>query len=111
MHNLVLSPISTDTLIESIALRTAEIIEGRLRDTDKKTPTYPKNFGISVLQDLIEEETGKRPEKQTIYGLTYNRKIPFDKPPGTKQLRFNRDEIIKWLNNGRQVSHLKEDQR
>lgn len=108
MHNLVLSPISTDTLIESIANRTADIIESRLRNTNKKAPTYPNNFGIDVLQNLMEEETGKRPAKQTIYGLVYRREIPFDKPSGTKQLRFNRDEVMEWLNNGRQVSHLKE---
>ena len=70
---------------------------------------YPENFGIDVLQDFIEEKTGKRPKKPTIYGRVYRREIPFNKPPGIKSLMFNRDEILNWLNNGRQVSHLKED--
>lgn len=75
---------------------------------ERVVPTLSKYITINGLQDLLEEETGKRPAKQTIYGLVSNRKIPSDKPTGGRELRFNREKIVLWLNNGRQMNHLKE---
>jgi excisionase family DNA binding protein len=36
-------------------------------------------------------------QRQTIYGLTSRRRIPFTKPPGTKKLLFLKSEVLAWL--------------
>ena len=105
MNDVLLSPIKLNELEVLIQNSVERALKGKQLAPDRNVP---KNFGIDGLLDLLEEETGKRPAKQTIYGLVYRREIPFDKPSGTKQLRFNRDEVMEWLNGGRQVSHLKQ---
>lgn len=102
-----------DVLFTPIRLSELEILiqnsVERALESNNPTPVpIPKYLTVNGLLGLIEEETGKRPAKQTIYGLVSNRKIPFDKPIGRRELRFSRKKIIEWLNNGRQMNHLKE---
>lgn len=38
--------------------------------------------------------------KQTIYGLVYERKIPFVKRPKSRKLFFSRKELLTWIKEG-----------
>ncbi len=54
-------------------------------------------------QDLIPIEgatTLTNLAKQTIYGLVYNRKIPFIKRPGSRKLFFSRKALLAWIQEG-----------
>lgn len=54
-------------------------------------------------QDLIPIEDAMKITnlaKQTIYGLVYNRKIPFIKREGSRKLCFSRKALLAWIQNG-----------
>jgi hypothetical protein len=57
-------------------------------------------FPIEGYQDYIEEKTGKRPARQTVYDNVLKRKIPFEK--FGKYLYFRKSAVDSWLANGRQ---------
>ncbi len=58
--------------------------------------------------DYLRERHGLNLARQTIYCLKNDRKIPFIKPEGTKRLLFSSKQIDEWIQNGRQIKHLKE---
>jgi excisionase family DNA binding protein len=54
-------------------------------------------------QDIIPIEEAMKVTnlaRQTIYGLVYNRKIPFIKREGSRKLCFSRKALLVWLQNG-----------
>lgn len=62
--------------------------------------TEPQNvwFDLQDLQNYLPEH----PAAATIYGWVSQRTIPYNK--NGKRLRFNKVEIDKWLNSGRQAT-------
>ncbi len=76
-------------------------IQNQINNLSPAAPPTPSKVNVNGLQDYIEEKTGKRPAKATIYGLVYNRKIPFNK--GEKLLIFEVEKIDNWLENGRSM--------
>jgi excisionase family DNA binding protein len=69
-------------------------------------PPIPKFLDVDGLKEHLLKKTGKKPATQTIYGWVSSRKIPYTK--FGKELRFEVTQIEEWLNNGRQMNHLKE---
>lgn len=67
-------------------------------------PSVSDNIGIDTLLDLIEELTGHRTARQTVYGYINRRSIPFKKRG--KRLVFSREKIKAWLENGRSMQDL-----
>lgn len=67
-------------------------------------PSVNDNIGIDTLLDLIEELTGHRTARQTIYGYINRRTIPYSKRG--KRLVFSRSQILLWLENGRSMQGL-----
>jgi excisionase family DNA binding protein len=93
MHNLVLSPIDPEILIDRISERvTANILKAlkneQLADLDRW-------FDVN---DLCQYHPDK-PTKPTVYGWVYAGTIPVHK--GGKKLRFLKSEIDNWLKQGR----------
>lgn len=58
-------------------------------------------FPLEGFQEYIEEKTGKKWARQTVYDNVLKRKVPFEKHG--KYLYFRKSAIDAWLNNGRQV--------
>ncbi|GAB4035498.1 helix-turn-helix transcriptional regulator [Spirosoma jeollabukense] len=40
----------------------------------------------------------------TVYGMVYEKRIPFCKPPGSSRLYFVRSELLEWVRNGRKAT-------
>ncbi|UFH54708.1 helix-turn-helix domain-containing protein [Spirosoma sp. KNUC1025] len=40
----------------------------------------------------------------TVYGMVYEKRIPFSKPSGSGRLYFVRSELIEWVKNGRKAT-------
>ena len=77
-----------------------EIIQETLRSAkqDEKMPEQQNEFlNISEASDFLKMA------KQTLYGLTSNRQIPFIKKG--KKVYFNKGEVIAWLNEGKMKTH------
>jgi len=53
--------------------------------------------------DISEAADFLKMAKQTLYGLTSNRQIPFIKKG--KKVYFNKGEVIAWLNEGKMKTH------
>lgn len=73
-----------------------EIIQETLRSAKQveKIPEQQNEFlNISEASDFLKMA------KQTLYGLTSNRQIPFIKKG--KKVYFNKSEVIAWLNEGK----------
>ncbi|MGM9746217.1 MAG: helix-turn-helix domain-containing protein [Paludibacteraceae bacterium] len=64
----------------------------------QNTETQNVWFDLQDLQDYLPEH----PAAATIYGWVSQRTIPYNK--NGKRLRFNKVEIDKWLNSGRQAT-------
>ena len=73
-----------------------EIIQETLRSAkqDEKLPDQQ-----NVFLNMTEASDFLKMAKQTLYGLTSNRKIPFIKKG--KKVYFNKGEVIAWLNEGK----------
>lgn len=84
-----------------------EIIE--LKEYIYKTLTPPKkrpvNVSIDGLLDYLEEKSGKKFAKQTVYGYVNFNKIPYFKHG--KELGFCLNHIDQWLENGKSMNGLK----
>jgi excisionase family DNA binding protein len=77
-----------------------EIIQETLRSAkqDEKIPEEQNEFlNISEASDFLKMA------KQTLYGLTSKRNIPFIKKG--KKVYFNKSEVIAWLNEGKMKTH------
>ncbi|MCW3789475.1 hypothetical protein [Plebeiibacterium sediminum] len=73
------------------------------------TPPKPRptKTNLTGLQDYLKEQTGKKPARQTLYGMVSSRKIPFIKHKNSKELVFNLNHIDLWLENGKSMRGLK----
>lgn len=94
MENLVLSPISTDTLIERIAKRTAELLTNN-------TPQTPQPEKESTLLTTKEFSEYSGLSLSHIYKLTHGRRIPFFRPMG-KTIYFKKTDVDNFLLQNRQ---------
>lgn len=85
-----------------------DVLEQRLANIEKillsiqsqeqpDAPEMDKWFNIDELINYLPD----RPAKATIYGLVHNRKIPFHKDEGQKNLRFSKSEIDTYLSKGK----------
>lgn len=96
MHNVVLSPVSIDELIERITENvTAEIVK-----KISKKEEIEKDPWLS-LDDLIAYDPQHR-TKPTFYGLVSTGKIPHYKTG--KKLFFLKSEIDEWLKSGKVIT-------
>ena len=93
MHNLVLSPIDPEILINSISERVTANI---LKAVSKEQPTETNRW--FDLNELCNYHPDK-PSKPTVYGWVHAGTIPVHK--GGKKLRFLKSEIDNWLKQGR----------
>ncbi len=93
MHNLVLSPIDPETLINSISEKVTANI---LKAVSNEQPTEPDRW--FDLNELCQYHPDK-PTKPTVYGWVNVGTIPVHK--GGKKLRFLKSEIDNWLKQGR----------
>ena len=84
-----------DNIIVISKTELVEIIQETLRGAkqNEKMPVQQNEF-----LDISEASNFLKMAKQTLYGLTSNRKIPFIKKG--KKVYFNEAEVITWLNEG-----------
>ena len=47
----------------------------------------------------------------TVYGMVYEKRIPFSKPPGSGRLYFLRSELLEWVKNGRKATTQELDEQ
>ena len=88
--------IKMDNIVVITKAELVEIIQETLRSVkqDEKMPEQQNEFlNISEASDFLKMA------KQTLYGLTSNRQIPFIKKG--KKVYFNKGEVIAWLNEGK----------
>ena len=88
--------IKMDNIVLITKTELVEIIQETLRSAkqDEKMPEQQNEFlNISEASDFLKMA------KQTLYGLTSNRQIPFIKKG--KKVYFNKSEVIAWLNEGK----------
>lgn len=85
---------------ETIARRLSSIEELLLdiKHRPASASILPIDELLTVKQaaDLLDLTTA------TIYGLVYEKRIPFNKPGG--RLYFNRDQLLEWVKNGRKAT-------
>ncbi|MDO9187586.1 MAG: helix-turn-helix domain-containing protein [Bacteroidia bacterium] len=76
----------------------SEIVQASVRKVlSEQTQSQPE------LQDLIPIDEAMKITnlaRQTIYGLVYNRKIPFIKRTGSRKLCFSRKALLAWIQEG-----------
>jgi excisionase family DNA binding protein len=98
MHNVVLSPIDPETLINSISERvTANILKAVCNTQPTSTDRW---FNLNELCIYHPDH----PSKPTVYGWVNAGIIPVHK--GGKKLRFLKSEIDSWLKQGRKKTLL-----
>ncbi len=73
-----------------------EIIQETLRSA-KQVEKIPEQQNVFL--NISEASDFLKMAKQTLYGLTSNRQIPFIKKG--KKVYFNKSEVIAWLNEGK----------
>ena len=94
MHNLVLSPIDPEILINSISEKvTANILNAVNRNSQHTDPD--RWFDLNELCFYHPD----KPSKPTVYGWVNAGLIPVHK--GGKKLRFLKSEIDSWLKKGK----------
>lgn len=76
-----------------------EIVREEFQKVSKKDiePETDKLFTIEELQDYLPEH----PARQTVYGWTNLRLVPFEKY--SKRLYFRKSDIDSWLASGRRI--------
>jgi excisionase family DNA binding protein len=93
MHNVVLSPIDPEILINRISEKvTASILKAVSKEQPTETDRW---FDLNELCDYHPD----KPCKPTVYGWVNAGTIPVHK--GGKKLRFLKSEIDSWLKQGR----------
>ncbi len=87
----------------------SEAVKEALSDMQSlSVKTEPKSVVNKMMSlDELREYLPDHPARQTIYGWVNNRLVPFEKHG--RRLLFKKSKIDEWLNNGRIVSHLKEE--
>ena len=85
-----------DNIVVITKTELVEIIQETLRGAkqDEKMPVQQNEF-----LDISEASNFLKMAKQTLYGLTSHRKIPYIKKG--KKVYFNKAEVITWLNDGK----------
>ena len=101
MHNLVLSPISTDTLVEKIAERTAELISQRKKE-------HPPTEQPEKLLTIQEAAQLLKLSVPTIYSKVSKRELPVMKRG--KRLYFSSTELMEYIKQGRKKSNAEIEQ-
>ena len=88
--------IKMDNIVLITKTELVEIIQETLRSAkqDEKLPDQQ-----NIFLNMTEASEFLKMAKQTLYGLTSNRQIPFIKKG--KKVYFNKGEVIAWLNEGK----------
>ena len=97
---VIVKIIKMDNIVVITKTELVEIIQETLRSAkqDEKMPAQQNEFlNISEASDFLKMA------KQTLYGLTSKRNIPFIKKG--KKVYFNKSEVIAWLNEGKMKTH------
>lgn len=104
MHDLLLSPISTDILVEKIAQRTAEMILSK-----QPVQTEPQNEAEQLLTfDELAELL--HISKTTAYSNYSKGLIPGGCKQG-KRVLFDKQIILSWIKSGRKLSNAEIEQQ
>lgn len=98
MHNLVLSPIDPEILINDISERVAKNILEAI-----KLSNQPIESDSWFDLDALCKYHPDKPSKSTVYGWVQNGKIPVHK--GGKKLRFLKSEIEEFLKQSRKKTN------
>lgn len=98
MHNLILTPISVESLTEKIALKTVEILEQK-HNQKIIEPEADNPLGIKEASKLIGKTV------PTLYGYCQRNEMPYHK--NGNRLIFFKSELIDWIKQGKQKT-LKE---
>ena len=91
-----------DEISERLSRIENSLIELYHENKQNKTASSPD---ILLTVDNLIAELPDLPARQTVYGWVNNSKIPYEKH-GNK-LYFRKSLIDEWLDNGRQMNHLK----
>lgn len=85
------------TMLAEISNKLDQLLEERPLDPEQSDPLMP----VPGLQTYLEQKTGKRYARQTIYDLYCKNRIPGER--SGKYLYFRRSVIDRWLDNGRRM--------
>ena len=88
--------------VPAVLMELSRKIDLLLVEIGKEPEPTDRLMPLEGFQDYMEEKTGKRPARQTVYDMVTKRKVPFEKHGG-KYLYFRKSAIDFWLNNGRRV--------
>lgn len=91
--------ITNDTRVIDLTVNQLQQLIGETikNNTSSLQQTQPEQ------QDIVSIEIGMEITnlaRQTIYGLVFNRKIPFIKRPGSRKLLFSRKALLAWIQEG-----------
>ncbi|MCY1719585.1 helix-turn-helix domain-containing protein [Prolixibacteraceae bacterium Z1-6] len=105
MKDLLLSPIPITDFEALITTAVEKAFRSRLieQKNHEGDSYHEKLMNPEQLRNYLPES----PARQTIYGWVNNRMIPFEKHGS--RLFFRKSSIDEWLENGRQMSYLKEE--
>ena len=96
MYNLVLSPISTDDLIERVAFRTAEILKASKKEKETHQEPSEQFFNVQQTAKFLGLTSA------TIYSKVSRSELPVMKRNG--RLYFSKLELLAYLKKGK-VNH------
>jgi hypothetical protein len=95
MHNVVLSPIDPEILIESIAQRvTSNILK---KFSEQQLNEGDQWFNLYELCNYLPD----KPKPKTVYAWVSAKTIPVHKHKDRKSLRFLKSEVDLWLRQGK----------
>lgn len=93
MYNLVLSPISTDDLIERVAFRTVEILKASKKEKEAHQELSEQFFSVQQTASFLGLTSA------TIYSKVSRKELPFMKRNG--RLYFSKQELLEYLKEGK----------
>ncbi|WP_420147570.1 helix-turn-helix transcriptional regulator [Spirosoma sp.] len=68
---------------------------------DRLNQTVPAPSPADELLNVTQAAQLLNLTTATVYGMVYEKRIPFSKPAGSGRLYFVRSELIEWVKNGR----------
>jgi len=87
--------------VPSVLMEIKQKIDLLLADRGKEPESVDRLLTVEEYQKHIEERTGRRPAKQTVYDQVFKGKVPSERHG--KYLYFRKSSIDTWLDNGKQM--------
>ncbi|GAB4017142.1 helix-turn-helix transcriptional regulator [Spirosoma koreense] len=87
--------------LQSEVSETRQLVQALLNRLDQPFPSNPpadELLTVGQAAELLNLTTA------TVYGMVYEKRIPFSKPAGSGRLYFVRSELIEWVKNGRKAT-------